>query len=58
MDLILGGKVKASGFTVDAEEEDQNVYGVVVYTYSADNAEGYQVEITFASGTCGITVSK
>ena len=26
-------QVKASGFTVDAEEEDQNVYGFVVYTY-------------------------
>ena len=51
-------QVKASGFTVDAEEEDQNVYGVVVYTYSAYNADGYCVEITFANGTSGITISK
>ena len=51
-------QVKASGFTVDAEEEDQNVYGVVVYTYSAYNANGYRVEVTFASGTAGITINK
>ena len=51
-------QVKASGSTVDAEEEDQNVYGVVVYTYSAYNADGYCVEITFANGTSVITISK
>lgn len=51
-------QVKASGFTVDAEEEDQNFYGVVVYTYLAYNADGYCVEITFANGTSGITISK
>ena len=51
-------QVKASGFTVDAEEEDQNVCGVVVYTYSAYDADGYRVEVTFASGTAGITISK
>ena len=51
-------QVKASGFTVDAEEEDQNFYGIVVYTYLAYNADGYCVEITFANGTSGITISK
>ncbi len=51
-------KVKSKGFTVDAEVTDQNYYGVVVYSYKASNAEGYCVEITFASGTCGISVSK
>ncbi len=51
-------QVKASGFTVDAEEEDQNVYGVVVYTYSAYNADGYRVEVTLASGRAGITINK
>jgi uncharacterized protein YxeA len=51
-------QVKASGFTVDAEEVDQNVYGVIVYTYSAYNADGYRVEVTFASDTAGITINK
>ena len=51
-------KVKASGFTVDAEEEDQNAYGVTVYRYSASNASGYHVEISFAAGVCGLTVNQ
>lgn len=51
-------KVKAKGFTVDATEESQNVYGVSIYTYTAYNSDGYCVEITFANGTSGITISK
>ena len=31
-------KVKAAGFTVGAEVEDQELMGMVVYTYSASNA--------------------
>ena len=51
-------RVKAKGFTVDAEEADQNVYGVVVYTYTAYDANGCCVAISFASGTGGITIRK
>ncbi|MBP5154377.1 MAG: hypothetical protein ILP12_05165 [Lachnospiraceae bacterium] len=51
-------KVKARGFTVDAEEVDQSVYGIVVYTYTAYNAGGYRVQISFASGSGGITIGK
>ena len=51
-------KVKAAGFTVDAEEEDQNAFGMTVYTYEADNAGGYHVEISFAAGTGSLTISK
>lgn len=51
-------KVKAKGFTIDATEENQNVYGVSIYTYTAYNSDGYCVEITFANGTSGITISK
>ena len=51
-------KVKAKGFNIDAEETDQNVYGIVVYSYSASNADGYRVEISFASGTGAISISK
>ena len=51
-------KVKAKGFTIDATEESQNVYGVSIYTYTANNSDGYCVEITFANGTSGITISK
>ena len=51
-------KIKKSGFTVDAEEEDQNVYGIAIYSYTAYNDEGYCVELSFASGTGGLTISK
>ncbi len=51
-------KVKAKGFTIDATEESQNVYGVSIYTYTAYNSDGYCVEITFANGTSGISISK
>lgn len=51
-------KVKAGGFNVDPEENDQNVMGIVLYSYSARNSAGYKVEITFASGVSGIKISK
>ncbi len=51
-------KVKAEGFTVDAETSDQEVMGMVIYTYTAKNADGYTVTITFAMGTSGLTVEK
>ena len=51
-------QLKARGFTVDADEVDQNAYGVTVYTYSAYNADGVFVEITYTSGVSGLTISK
>ena len=51
-------KVKAAGFTVGAEVEDQELMGMVVYTYSASNAAGYQIEIYSAAGISGLTIRK
>lgn len=51
-------KLKACGFTIDAEEEDQTTYGVVIYTYSAYHANGYYVDLSFAAGQCGLTICK
>ena len=51
-------KVKAKGFTLDAEEQDREVYGVTIYTYEAYNEDGYYVSVFFTSGTSGVTVSK
>ncbi len=51
-------KVKAKGFTIDPEEEEQNVMGMTIYTYKASNSDGYEVEVTFAVGTSGIIVRK
>ena len=51
-------KLKACGFTIDAEEEDQTTYGVAVYTYNAYHADGYYVDLSFAAGQCGLTICK
>ena len=51
-------KVKAVGFDINEEVEDQEVMEMVIYSFTAENADGYTVEITFASGTSSITISK
>lgn len=51
-------KVQAVGFTVGAEVEDQELMGMVVYTYSASNAAGYRLEIYSAAGISGLTIRK
>lgn len=51
-------KVKAMGFAIDAEEQDQEVSGITIYTYEAYNEDGYCVKVFYTSGTSGVTVSK
>ena len=51
-------KLKAAGFTLDPEEQDQELSGMVIYTYTASNEDGYTVEIFYASGMSGITIRK
>ena len=51
-------KVKAAGFNINEEVEDQEVMGMVIYSFTAENADGYTVEITFANGTSALTISK
>jgi hypothetical protein len=52
------GQVKAAGFDKNPDEQDQNVMGITVYSYNAENADGYTVEITFAAGTTGMILRK
>ena len=51
-------KVKAAGFNINEEVEDQKVMGMVIYSFTAENADGYTIEITSANGTSSITISK
>ena len=51
-------KVKAAGFNINEEVEDQEIGGIVVYSFIAENADGYTVEITSAAGTNAMTISK
>jgi len=51
-------KVKATGFTVNASTEDENIMGIVIYSYEAKNSAGYKVEVFSAMGMAGLTVTK
>ena len=51
-------KVKAAGFNINEEVEDQEMMGMVIYSFTAENADGYTVEITSANGTSALTISK
>lgn len=51
-------KVKAKGFTVDAATNDESVMGMTVYSYTARNADGYTVTVTYAMGTSAVLLEK
>ena len=51
-------QVKAAGFNLNEELTDENVMGMVIYSFAAENADGYSVEIFSASGTTGLRISK
>ena len=51
-------QVKAAGFNLNEELTEQNVMGMVIYTFSAENADGYSVEIFSASGSSGMRIDK
>ncbi len=48
--------VKDAGFSIDEQTENQEAAGIVVYSYTAKNAEGYTIEIFSASGVSGLTI--
>ena len=51
-------KVKAAGFNINEEVEDQEIMGMVIYSFTAKNADGYTIEITSANGTSSLSISK
>ena len=51
-------KVKAAGFNLNEELTDENVMGMVIYSFAAENADGYSVEIFSASGSSGMRIDK
>lgn len=50
-------QVKAAGFDQNITTEDQEVMGMVIFNFSASNADGYTVEIFSASGTSGMSIT-
>lgn len=51
-------ELKKDGFTLNAENKDVEVFGVVAYSYKASNEDGYRVEVTYAQNMCGLTITR
>ena len=51
-------QVKTSGFNVDADTQEMEVMGMLIYSYSAENANGYRVNIFSSAGSAGLTITK
>ncbi len=49
---------KSKGFTVDAETSDEETMGMVIYSFTAENASGYELNVFYAVGTSGLTLTK
>ena len=51
-------KLKAAGFNIDVNEDEQNAYGVQMYEFTAANSAGYTVDLVFVSNVSSITISE
>ena len=49
--------LKAAGFNIDEQTEDEEAFGTWVYEFSARNANGDEVEINGVAGTSGLTIT-
>ncbi len=51
-------QVKAAGFTIDAATEDMEVMEMVIFSYTAQNADGYEINVFSAQGTNGLELRR
>lgn len=51
-------RLKAAGFTVNADENEQSVAGYTIYSFSASDKNGVFVTIQFIQGTTSFSVTK
>ena len=51
-------QVKSVGFTVDENIEDREMSGMVFYTYTAQNTDGYEITVFSADSSAGLTMTK
>jgi len=51
-------KVKAAGFNIDEELTDMDMAGMAVYSFSAYNADDYNITVYSTQGFSGFTISK
>ena len=51
-------KLKAAGFTIDVNEQDNEFAGVAIYSFTAYNADGRSVSLSFAAGNASLSITK
>ncbi len=51
-------ELQKAGFTVDPDTEDQNAYGMEIYSYSASNEAGYYIQLVYSAGTSTLHIGK
>ena len=51
-------QVKAAGFNINEVVEDLEFGEMVLYSFTAENADGYIASITFANGTSSLSIGK
>ena len=51
-------KLKSAGFNRNEEVNDQEVMGIEIYSFEAENADGYTVKLTRTSGISSLLISK
>ena len=49
-------KLRSAGFTLDEEVEEQEAMGMAFYSFSAYNADGYQVELMYTAEISALTI--
>ncbi|MDO4487495.1 MAG: hypothetical protein Q4B67_00190 [Eubacteriales bacterium] len=50
-------KIKVAGFTEELDEQEVQVQGMDIYSFTAKNSAGKSVNIAFTAGVAGITIS-
>lgn len=51
-------QVKAAGFNINEVVEDREFGEMVLYSFTAENADGYIASITFANGASSLSIGK
>jgi hypothetical protein len=51
-------EVKKEGFTVEPETNEQIISGVQIYSYTAKNEDGYELEISYSAGAATFKIYK
>ena len=49
-------KLRSAGFTLNEEVEEQEAMGMALYSFSACNADGYQVELMYTAEISALTI--